>query len=238
MLVVRGGIFLSILCAMKSTQFKAGAVCAFLSAITTIGIHSIFRSPGSFEESLLIYKTGMYVFSKWWVIFHCLFVIISIYAFVYYLDARGVSFANLGFSFYFAFGIIEILRMFLVLHYLRQLRDQYLSADSEVLRDTIRLSIDNIQGIGNMLFSAFTVAIIAGNLFVGLACLSQEKYIRYFGIALIVWACVLVISLTNEYSNIAWIGSFVGMFSLIFQPIIRCALGVLLMRFSKEGKAV
>ena len=84
-----------------------------------------------------MYKTGYYVFSKWWVIFHCLFVIISIYGLAYYLHDKKSPFAKLGFTFYAAFGLLEILRMFMVLHYLSHLRDQYLSTTNESLKEIL-----------------------------------------------------------------------------------------------------
>lgn len=164
---------------MNSTLCKAGAICAILSAFTTIGIHAVFKAPTSFEDGLQLYKTFWYIFNKWWVICHCLLVIISVYSLAHYLHEKRRAFAHLGFSFYFAFGMFEIVRMFLVLYYLRDLRDAYLLADDEVMKQVVRQSINNVSAIGNVLFSSFTVSIILGNLFIGWACLHERKYIRY-----------------------------------------------------------
>jgi hypothetical protein len=121
----------------------------------------------------------------------------------------------------------------MVLHYLGQLRDQYLATNDEVLKQVIRLSIDNVNGIGNTLFVAFTISIILGNLFIGLACISDSKVIRYLGITLILWSGILTLSLTNEYLNISWINEFIGYVSITFQPIIRASLGVVLINLAR-----
>ncbi len=219
---------------MKFTLYNISAVCAFLSVVTTIGIHSFLKGPSSFEEGLLVYKTGYYIFSKYWVIFHCVFVVISIYGLSHYLNEAKRPIANLGFTFYAAFGFFEITRMCMVLHYLSQLRDQYIGTNDEVLKQIIRLSIDNINGIGNTLFVAFTISIILGNLFVGLACLSYQKSIHYLGLCFIIWAVLLTVSLTNEYLNVNWINQFMGYVSILFQPFIRAFLGFILIKLSKE----
>jgi hypothetical protein len=215
---------------MRFSLYAFSALCAFLSVGTTIGIHSFIKGPATFEESLVMYKTGYYLFTKWWVIFHCLFVIFSIYGLTHYLNERKNHFANAGFTFYTIFGVLEIIRMLLVIHYLGTLRNSYLSTSDEEVRALIKISIDGFAGIGNALFAAFTIAILLGNLFTGLACLNETKSIRYLGVGLIVWSAVLVVSIMNEYLNSAGINSFMEVFSLSFQPLIRFAMGVVLIR--------
>jgi hypothetical protein len=215
---------------MRSPLYLLSAVCAFLSVVTTVGIHSFIKGPATFEESLVMYKTGYYLFTKWWVIFHCLFVILSIYGLTHCLNERRNPFANAGFAFYTIFGILEIIRMLLVIHYLGALRDIYLNTNDEGVKAMVKVSIDSFAGIGNALFAAFTISILLGNLFTGLACLKDAKSIRYLGAGLIAWSGVLFISIINEYLNSDGINSFMEVFSLSFQPLIRFALGVVLIK--------
>jgi hypothetical protein len=219
---------------VRSSLYLTSAVCAFLSVVTTIGIHSFIKGPATFEESLVMYKTGYYLFTKWWVIFHCLFVILSIYGLTHYLNERRNPFASAGFTFYAIFGVLEIIRMLLVIHYLGALRDAYLSTNDESVKALMKLSMDSFAGIGNALFAAFTIAILLGNLFTGLACLGDSKSVRYLGVGLIIWCGVLFLSIINEYLNNAGINSFMEVFSLSFQPLIRFVLGVVLIRIYLE----
>jgi hypothetical protein len=220
---------------MRTPLYALSALCAFLSVITTIGIHSFIKGPATFEESLVMYKTGYYLFTKWWVMFHCLFVILAIYGLTQYLNENKSPFAHAGFTFYTIFGILEIIRMLLVIHYLGPLRDSYLQTNDETIKSIIKMSIDNFAGIGSALFVAFTIFILLGNLFTGWACLNGTKIIRYLGIGLILWSGVLLFSLLNEYLNYDGITSFMEVFSLSFQPFIRFVLGLVLIRIYLSG---
>ena len=147
-----------------------------------------------------------------------------------FLDERKRPFANAGFTFYTIFGILEIIRILLVIHYLGALRDNYLGTSDEDVKTLIKTSIDSFAGIGNALFAGFTIAILLGNFFTGLACLKEAKSVRYLGFGLIVWSGVLFLSIINEYLNNDSINSFMEVFSLSFQPLIRFILGVALVR--------
>ncbi len=207
--------------------------CAFLSVITTLGIHSFITGPTSFEESLLMYKTSSYIFSKWWVIIHCLFVVIAIYGIS--MCVPQSAFARLGLAFYTAFGLTEIFRMLMVLHYVRELRDRYLSADATA-QEIIRINLDAFAGISQTLFTAFTLFILLGNLFTGVSAFGGTGIIRYVGYALLVWTFVLALSLVNVYANNPSVDSVVHYFSLCVQPLIRLVIAVALLKAYKDSK--
>ena len=61
---------------------RLAIVCAFLSVITTLLIHSTifeFRNL-DFNEEIQLYKNFKYNFSKWLIIAHCLFVLVTMWA--------------------------------------------------------------------------------------------------------------------------------------------------------------
>lgn len=210
------------------------AICALLSVITTIGIHGFITGPATFEEALHLYKTSYYIFSKWWVIFHCLFVVISMYGIS--MCVPDSAFSRLGLTFYVAFGLTEIFRMLLVLHYLRVIRDRYLTADA-ALQEIIRVNVDAFAGISETLFTAFTLFILLGNLFTGIAALSATGLIRWVGYALFVWTFVLILSLFNVYFNNPSIDLVINYFSLSIQPLIRLSIAAALINTYKESNA-
>lgn len=214
-----------------------GAVAAMLSVITTVGIHSFITGPASFDESLQVYTSGYYIFSKWWVIFHCLFVIAAVYSLTIRLRQEKLPFSDLGFLFYAAFGITEILRMLMVLFYMKALRDQYVTA-AENLRPTVQLSLDAATGIGNMLFAAFSIFIILGNFFTGLSCMaSKNRFVHWLGYGLLCWFAALLVSFVNfAFLDIDAISDFVGYFNLTYQPVVRFAMGLVLLKFALGAK--
>src|SRR5690606_25845716 len=201
-----------------STLLAVAAVCALLSVVTTIGIHGFITGPSTFEESLVMYRTPYYIFTKWWVILHCLFVVVAIYG--VYTCVLHSAFSRLGLLFYAAFALTEVFRMLLVLHYLGVLRDRYLGADSHT-QEIIRLDLDAFAGISQTMFVGFTLFILLGNLFTGIAALTGVGIMRYVGYGLLIWACVLVLSLINVYIESAVLDSGIHYFSLSIQPAIR-----------------
>jgi hypothetical protein len=61
---------------------RFAAVCCFLSVITTLGIHLYFPDPpADFEQRVKLYRDTTYMINRWWVIIHCLLVIVSMWGF-------------------------------------------------------------------------------------------------------------------------------------------------------------
>ena len=218
-------------------MYRTTALFALLSVITTVGIHAdLFPAPADFEDALLLYTTAGYIFSKWWVIFHCLFVIVSVYGICHYLAVKGRPYAWLGFTFYTAFGLIEILRMFLVLTYLSGLRDQYMATTDPTLQSILRVSLDNFNGIGSALFSAFMLCITLGNLFTGISALAVAE-LRWLGVGLTAWALVLVLAIANNFWAMGGFETYLSWFNLVFQPGIRIYLAVCLFRLGAMARS-
>jgi len=58
------------------------SVCCFITVVTTLGIHAWFPDPpASFEERILLFRSSIYLFNRWWVIAHCLLVITAMWGF-------------------------------------------------------------------------------------------------------------------------------------------------------------
>ena len=143
---------------MKSSYCATGGIMALISVIITLGIHAFLEGPNSFEDALQMYQTPYYIFTKFWVIVHCAVVLASMYALCRYLQQRGSVFSGLGFVFYAAFGLTEIVRMCLVVGYLAQLRSSYLESDDDNVRQMLKLQINGFAGVGQALFLPFFYA--------------------------------------------------------------------------------
>ncbi len=112
---------------LSNTPFlRFAAICCFLTVLTTVGIHAIFPDPPSdFEQRVLLYRDGYYLLNRWWVVVHCLLVLIAMWGFALIQMRRAAGFAGLGMLFFATFAITEIARQMTVLFYLNPLRAQY-----------------------------------------------------------------------------------------------------------------
>lgn len=210
------------------------AICCLLSVITTLGIHGYFSygSP-TFEESLQFYQNKTYLINRWWVIVHCLLVVIAMWGFAILRFKKSPGYAGLGFLFFAVFSITEIFRQLLVLFYLNGLRERYLSAGDE-LQPLIRQSIENFTLISYSLFGLFIVAFALGNLFYGLSLLREKGWDRVLAWLLLVWFAGTILGFFNVFWEIKWLSSFLDLFSLVYQPIMRLLLAVWLWGMYKQ----
>lgn len=217
-------------------MIRLACIAAFLVVITTVGIHSnLFDFSGlDFRQRAELHADRWYHFSKWWIIIHCLLVIISMWGVALVLGRTKVAFTAPGMLFISVFGITEIFRQLLVLFYLNGLRQNYLEATDE---RTIEFITQNIQSFGLFayaLFGLFILAFALGNLFFGFALLKEQKLGHWLGILLIVWSVQGLMTLGNEFWNMGWFNEINKWFSLIIQPLIRLCVALWLIRWFRH----
>jgi hypothetical protein len=215
---------------MKNTSLKLSAIFGFISVITTLGVHLISFPANSFEESVLLYKNTGYLFSQWWIIFHCITVFISMGGVYIAINNKNTIYPYLGLFSFGVFSWTEITRMFLSLTYLSHLRQSYHTQTNELLKTILKSDILNFQYFGSGLFSVFILAFALGNLFFGLELIKSKGLGRLVGIALILWFSTSILALANDFYNISGVSDFFGIYNVTGQPLIRGLIAFWLMK--------
>jgi hypothetical protein len=203
-------------------------VCCFLSVITTIGIHSSLFELGdlSFDESMRRYENARYMAGKFWIITHCLFVMIAMLGFLLIQFKKSPGFTILGFVFFAVFAFTEIFRQMFVFFYLNNLRRSYVETDDEALRNMIQLNMDHAGLIGYALFGLFIVAFALGCLCYGISLLGDSKTDNLLAYLLLIWGLGNLVAFGNEFWASEAVEKFVEYFSIIYQPIMRVLIGL------------
>ncbi len=203
------------------------AVCAFLVVITTIGIHSdIFVIDTDFyEDKVAMYKSFWYNMEKWWIIVHCMLVLITMWGIRQLKHHRSTLWFGLGFFFYAVFSFTEIARQFLGLFYANNLKiklelEQVAEAQAHLLAQ-----IDGYSYISYALFGLFIFAFSIGNLFYGIGFLRETEWDKILGLLLLVWGIIGLLTLGNEFWNISWLNRVIEFSSELYQPLVRLAIG-------------
>ena len=225
----------------SSHQFLFFAtVCCFLSVITTLGIHSNLFSLGeiTFDERLRLYENPKYIANRFWVIIHCLFVLIAMLGFLLIQYRKSPGFTMLGFVFFAVFSFTEIFRQMFVFFYLNNLRRAYLATEDEATQQMIQMNMDHAGLIGYALFGLFIVAFALGNIFYGISLLGDDKRDKTLAYLLIIWGIGNLIAFGNEFWGSTPIGVFVEYFSIIYQPIMRALVGLWMLNKFKEIKKI
>lgn len=214
---------------------KFTAICCLFTAITTLGIHIGFPdfSP-DFNERLLLYKNPIYLLNRWWIIIHCILVIISMWGFYLIQKSKTQGFVGLGFLFFCIFSITEIFRQLLVLFYLNGLRIKYLTTENETVRSILKIDIENFSFLSNSLFGLFILAFALGNLFYGLSLWKETGFGKLLSWLLLFWSLGNFAALGLEFFPNDFLGKFLDHYSYSYQPIMRILLSVWLWQKSRD----
>ncbi|MGH9941162.1 MAG: hypothetical protein ACRD9R_02250 [Pyrinomonadaceae bacterium] len=216
--------------------FKVASVCALATALTTLAIHllpELWADADTFEEQLQLRRNSIYVIRLWVVIFHCLLVVVSMFAVgVHRLRATPVlvSFGFLGFLF---FTFTEMLRTSLVIFALnRTWRAGYEVATDEATRVTLRATIGAFSGINAALFFLFSTAFIIGLVCYGFALLRATGGEQKIGVLLLLWAALSVPGYVDTVTGVQTVSMYFEWVGPWFQPIARALIGVWLWKVS------
>lgn len=203
-------------------------VCCFLSVITTLGIHSNLFDLGdlSFEERIKLFENSKYMANRFWVISHCLFVLISMLGFLLIQIKKSPGFTILGFIFFTVFSFTEIFRQIFVFFYLNNLRRAYIDTNDAAIQEMIRINMDHAGLIGYALFGLFIMAFALGNMCYGISLINGSKIDRILAYLLLIWSCGNLAAFVNEFLQSKNLGEFVEYFSIIYQPIMRILVGL------------
>lgn len=205
----------------NKTLLRFAAVCSLLTVLTTFGLYFLFESPTGFDEKLLLYKHSVHNFRLWVVIFHCIFITITMYAIALILFKNNPGYAGLGFISILVFAIMEITRAFGVLLYINPLRQKYLESTSEISRQLIQNSFENWDLICSLMFGVFILGFAFNKLCYGLAIIKGEGIDRWMGIIFLLWAAIGFNGLYLEFSYAEWRYQIMNYTSYTFQPAAR-----------------
>lgn len=203
-------------------------VCCLLSVITTLGIHSNLFDLGelNFDERIRLFENSTYIANRFWVIAHCLFVLISMLGFLLIQFKKSPGYTLTGFVFFAVFSFTEIFRQMFVFFYLNNLRRSYLETNDAAVQEMIKINMDHAGLIGYALFGLFILAFAMGNIFYGISLLSGIKIDRILAYLLLIWGFGNLTAFGNEFWQSESVGHFVEYFSVVYQPIMRILVGL------------
>ena len=219
----------------SKTFLRFAAICCLLSVITTLGIHLAFpEPPADFEQRVLLFRDHTYLLQRWWIIVHCLLVIVSMWGVALLLIKKSPGFAPLGFLFVAVFGIAEIFRQMIVLFYFNGLREQYFLATDAATKEVYRNALSTAGLMASPLFGLFILAFGLGNLFYGISFFKEGGWSKWLSLLLMLWSIAIFLSLGNEFWRSASLSSFIESYSFTYQPLMRLLIAAWLWQKAKE----
>ena len=220
---------------IQKNFIRFASVCCFITVVTTLGIHAFFPDPpAGFDERLLLFRNTTYLVNRWWVIVHCILVIVAMWGFALLLFKKMPGLTGLGFLFFCVFGIAEITRQMMVLFYTNVLREQYYAATDAANRDGLKITLASAGQLTAPLFGVFILMFGLGSLCYGLSLIKTKGFSKLLSILFIISGVVSFIMLGNNFWKIPAIDGAIEKYSYSFTPLLRALTGVWLWKNSND----
>jgi hypothetical protein len=172
------------------TFIRFTAICAFLSALTTFGVHllPLLHPASNFEEQARLASHPIYIFRLWWVLIHILFVLASMWGVACAKYRTAAGWIGLGMGGYFIFGLAELTRVSLTLSAVNGWRMRYLTEADPAVKEFLRQTLLNWMQINDALFFLLILGFLLGNLFYAIAFYKGLGLEKTVSILLFVWS--------------------------------------------------
>lgn len=213
--------------------FKGTAVCAFLSALTTFGVHllPLLHPAPTFEEQVLLYINPLYLIRLWVVLIHILLVLGSMWGFAGAKFRNSPGLVGFGLAGYLIFGLAELFRVSLVMNAVNGWRAAYVNAFDPAVREFVKENLLSWPQLNDALFFLLVLGFFIGNLFYAFATRKGAGLEKVISILLFVWAGVGLMSILNEFLGQGWLGFVPEFVSYTYQPLVRIMIGIWLWSF-------
>ena len=214
--------------------FRFGAVCALLTALTTLVVHvmpNLWSNATSFEQQADLRLNSLYLTNRWVVLFHCALVVVSMFALGLPAVRRAPVAVFFGFLAFVCFAFTEILRTAISIFAInRNWRAVYASAVDAATRERFRAFIESYSGINDSLFFVFYTAFIVGLVCYGIAFLRPNGRMSQLGILFILWALLSLPGGIDAVIGTELLGRYFEWVGPAFLPVARAWIGVWLWR--------
>jgi hypothetical protein len=213
---------------MHSSYFSPGflrftAVCAFLSALTTFGVHllPLLHPASGFEEQLQLANHPIYRFRLWVVILHILLVLASMWGVAATKFRSVAGWIGLGLGGYWIFGLAELFRVSLVMNAINPMRLRYLQQPDPALKATLL----NWPHLNDSLFFLLVLGFLIGNFCYAIALRKGVGLEKWISALLFIWSGLSLATLLQEYLHQSWINFIPEFLSYTYQPLVRILIG-------------
>jgi hypothetical protein len=217
---------------------RFAAVCAFLSALTTFGVHllPLLHPASTFDQQLLLPQTPVYIFRLWVVLIHILLVLASMWGIFAVRHRTEAGWLGLGLGGFWIFGLAELFRVSVTLNTVNAWRFRYLSEADPTVQEFLRQSLLSWSQVNDALFFLLVLGFLIGNLFYAIALRRGVGLEKWVSILLFLWAGLSLTTLLREFLSQNWLDFFPEFLSYTFQPFVRIMIGIWLWTFITTDK--
>ena len=214
--------------------FRFVAICAFLSALTTFGVHllPLLHPANTFEQQLQLSNNPIYKFRLWIVFIHILFVLFSMWGVAAAKYKTAAGWIGLGFGGYWIFSLAEFFRVSFVLNAVNGWRSRFLTETDPHTREFLKENLMSWPQINDALFFLLVVGFLMGNLFYAIATRKGIGIEKWVSNLLFLWTAIGFTTLLHEFLGQTWLNFMPEFISYTYQPLVRIVIGIWLWRIA------
>jgi hypothetical protein len=228
----------AIIMTMSSRFVRFAAVCALLTAVTTVCIHllpGLWAGVTTFEQRVALRDDPIYMGRFWIVIVHCVLVVISMCAVGLCTVGRSPMLSGFGFLGFLVFAGAELTRTSLAIFALnRTWRAQYAAEQNEAVLQMLRTVMTAFDGVNATFFFVFSFGFTAGLWCYAAALLAGERRQRRLGAVLTAWGVFSSATLVETALGTAMLSGYLAWVGPGFQPAARAYIGLWLWSAGKR----
>jgi len=218
--------------------FRFGAVCAVLTALTTLVVHivpNLWADATTFEQQVELRLDSIYLAQRWTILVHCALVIISMFVLGAAKLRSAPALVSFGFLGYLCFGFTEIVRTSISIFAVnRTWRAGHAAAADDATREHFRSLITAYGGINDALFFIFYTAFLIGLVCYGLAFLRSEGRKSHLGLLFLTWSFLSVPGFIDGIAGTESLGRYFEWVGPYFLPLARLYIGVWLWKNAEQ----
>lgn len=221
--------------------FRFGAVCALLTALTTLVVHivpNLWADAVAFEQQIALRLDPIYMAQRWTILVHCALVIISMFVLGTAKWRQAPALVSFGFLGYLFFGFTEILRTSISIFAVnRTWRAAYDAAADDATRERFQSLITAYGAINQALFFVFYTGFFIGLICYGLAFVRTEGAKSQLGLLFLVWALLDVPGFIDAVRGSEALGRYFEWVGPYFLPLARLYVGIWLWKNAESLRA-
>jgi hypothetical protein len=218
----------------SSNFFRFAAFCAFLSALTTFGVHllPLLHPADTFAQQLQLSNNKIYIFRLWVVFIHILFVFASMWGIAAAKYKTAAGWVGLGLAGYGLFSLAEFIRVSLTLNTVNAWRARFLTESDQQVREFLKENLVTWPQVGTALFFLLVIGFLLGNIFYAIATRKGTGLEKWVSNLLFFWSGLGIITLSNEFLGQTWLDFVPDFVSYTFQPFVRIVIGTWLWKIA------
>lgn len=222
----------------RPTFFRAAAVCAITSGVTTFLLWALpfgYAAPPDFEGQTALHANPFYMARLWVNFAHVFLALFAYWGAAARKITTSAGLVSAGFICFLIWAVTELMGVTVLIFAQNYTWRRALAAQPDgATRAALTANINAFGDVWDALFFLLLVAFLLGTLFYGLALRRGAGTEKVVGICFLLAVPLTLMIIADGYGGVGWFAPLVTWVYPALQPVSRFLLGVWLWKVAGE----